>query len=158
MGMVTGLYKWLLIFFLFCTIIAIAVWYYKDTQRRIAVLIENAGKLELAVQTQTDTIQSMIEDFELIRQSRDQVDKQFADGMNRVRMLEERFLNHDLSYLARNRPGLIENRINQATKDSNRCFEILSGSPLTLQEIDAVLPSQINNICPDLANPNYVAR
>ena len=53
------------------------------------------------------------------------------------------------------KPNLVENIINNATDDVNRCFEILSGSPLTLEEIDATKQSEINASCPAIANPNY---
>jgi chromosome segregation ATPase len=153
-----GIYKWILIFVLAGAIISLGLWYYRDTQQRIQTLVENASRLQTAVAEQTEAIESMTKDLQLIEEARRQIDAEFKRASDRVRALEEKLSNHELDYLAKNKPVLVERRINQATKDMNRCFEIISGSPLTLQEIDAVLPSQINSICPDLANPNYIPR
>lgn len=153
-----GIYKWILIFVLAGAIISLGLWYYRDTQQRIQTLVENASRLQTAVAEQTEAIESMTKDLQLIEEARRQIDAEFKRASDRVRALEEKLSNHELDYLAKNKPVLVERRINQATKDMNRCFEIMSGSPLTLQEIDAVRPSQINSICPDLANPNYIPR
>ena len=54
-----------------------------------------------------------------------------------------------------NKPKLIQRVISRASARVLRCFEILSGSPLTNKEITATKPSQINTECPSIANPNY---
>ena len=51
---------------------------------------------------------------------------------------------------------VIEKIINNATDNSQRCFEILTGSPLTEKEKNATKKSEINPECPSIANPNYV--
>ena len=51
---------------------------------------------------------------------------------------------------------VIEKIINNATDNSQRCFEILTGSPLTEKEKNASKKSEINPECPSIANPNYV--
>jgi len=37
-----------------------------------------------------------------------------------------------------------------------RCLEIVSGSPLTEEEINVTKKSKANTTCSDIANPNYV--
>ena len=37
-----------------------------------------------------------------------------------------------------------------------RCLEIVSGSPLTEEELNVTKKSKANTQCPDIANPNYI--
>ncbi len=61
----------------------------------------------------------------------------------------------DIGFLAEKKPGLVKNIINNGSMDSARCFEILSGSPLTDRERAATKKSETNRACPEIANPNY---
>ena len=72
--------------------------------------------------------------------------------------LDKRFTKkkRDIGKLAIERSKAIERIINSASDKAARCIEIASGSPLTEQEINATLKSQINTECPSIANPNYV--
>jgi len=45
--------------------------------------------------------------------------------------------------------------INRASDNALRCFELLTGSPRTENELKANKKSQLNSECPTLANPNY---
>lgn len=91
-------------------------WYYKDTQNRMNVLRENAARLEVAVraneealeQTQADAARNAELNLEL--QERLQVSERYGDE------LRETLQRHDLTRLALQRPGLIEQRMNDATK------------------------------------------
>ena len=65
------------------------------------------------------------------------------------------FGTRDIGKLAENKPGPIGKVISKASKNALRCFEILSGSPLTESELAATKPSQLNSECPSIANPNY---
>ncbi len=60
---------------------------------------------------------------------------------------------HELGVLAANKPKLVEQIINKASQDAIRCFELLSGSPLTEKEKGAKNEKEFNNQCPFL----YVA-
>ena len=63
---------------------------------------------------------------------------------------------HDLAFLAENKPGLVEKVIDKGSKDMLRCLEIVSGSPLTEEELNVTKKSKANTQCPDIANPNYI--
>lgn len=90
--------------------------YFKWSQNEIATLVANNAKLEMAVQEQKRTIEEMVA-FQK-RQAKDLVDLQ--KGLNESRaygnQLEEKLAKHDLEMLARKKPGLIEKRINDATR------------------------------------------
>ncbi len=61
---------------------------------------------------------------------------------------------HELDILAQNKPGLVTRVINKAGKNALRCFEVLTGSPLTHDELQADKPSLYNRECPTI-HPKY---
>ena len=85
-----------------------------------------------------------------------QVSSEFEAAESRVSGLEDKLKEHDLPYLAEQKPRLIDKIVDKGTKDVLRCLEIVSGSPLTEEEINVTKKSKANTTCPDIANPNYV--
>jgi predicted nuclease with TOPRIM domain len=130
-------------------------YYYNSTQKKIQTLTIENTQLQSAVEKNEKTIDTLIIDIESIRVERGILDNQFKLAQAQVELLKDKLSEHDLEYLANKKPQLVENIVNDSTDDVNRCFEILSGSPLTLEEIDATKPSDINTSCPSIANPNY---
>jgi len=135
--------------------ITFALYYYNSTQKKIQTLTVENTQLHTAVDRNEQTINTLTTDIETIRQERNILDQQFRLAQQQVQILQQKLSDHDLEFLAMQKPNLVENIINNATDDVNRCFEILSGSPLTLEEIDATKQSEINASCPAIANPNY---
>ena len=103
-------------------------------------------------------------DFEAIIKVRNDL-----EDLNRVletanRNLNEKFnkLNaagdkRDIGALSVTRPKSIERILNKDEVHERRCFEIIGGAPLTEEELNATKKSKVNSVCPELANPNYVA-
>lgn len=120
-----------------------------------ATLTADNAQLEQSIKDQQDAIASLRLDINLINNVQQETFENFEAARNRVRDLEDRLGRHELGFLASQRPGLVENIINDATSEVGRCFEIATGSSLTQQEIDATLPSEINSECPNLANPSF---
>ena len=91
-------------------------WYYKDTQERMGVLRENAAKLEVAVRaneealaaTQADAARNAALNLEL--QTKLQVSEKYGDELRAT------LQKHNLTMLALKKPGLIEKRMDDATK------------------------------------------
>jgi predicted nuclease with TOPRIM domain len=135
--------------------VTFGIYYYNTTQKKIETLTIQNSQLSTAVDRNEQTINTLTSDIETIRQERNLLDQQFRRAQEQVQNLEDKLSEHDLEFLASQKPELVENIINNSTNDANRCFEILSGSPLTLEEIDAAKPSEINTSCPTIANPNY---
>lgn len=123
-----------------------------------ATLTANIAQLTQAISEQQDTISSLQNDIESQARIFQETNSKFERSRQQVDKLRERLGKHELGYLAANKPGLVENIINNATDNIGRCFEIASGALLTEAERNATLPSQINRECPDLANPNYRGR
>ena len=67
----------------------------------------------------------------------ERLQKQFIQIRDRNRVLENRLSRHDIGNLGVSRPESTERVLNGATKNVSRCFEIISGSPLTEKELSA---------------------
>lgn len=129
--------------------------YYEYTQNQIRVYAQNAATAELAQRETEAALQQTQEDLQRVQEQFTIVTEKFQVAEERVDNLEIKLKEHDLAYLAANRPKDVEKIIDKATENVLRCLEIASGSPLTEDEINATKRSQINGECPDLANPNY---
>lgn len=137
------------------TILGAFYWYFHWSQNELAVLRENNAKLETAVQIQEQTIKKLQEDFKRQAEILGEVNDNFAKSQEEARKLSDKLMKHDIGHLAEKKPGLMENRINKASRDAARCFELLSGAEHTQEELAATKKSEINNECPSIANPNY---
>lgn len=122
--------------------------YYKDSQERIATLTTNNAKLDTAVKTSEAAIASIQADMKKVNTQLKKVSSDFADIRNQNNKLAEKLENIDLGILAINKPKIIERAINGGTKNAGRCFEILSGDPLTTKEKEALNAKAFNKECP----------
>lgn len=132
-----------------------AYYYYTSTQSRIAQLIENNAVLEennkqlvTANETNLNTISELQQSYQRVQEQYTQIQSEFQVIRLQNRELRERLGRHELDALAIAKPGLVENVINDASENALRCFELLSGSPLTEQERNARTAVQANPECP----------
>jgi cell division protein FtsB len=123
-------------------------WYYKDSQAKIMTLQANNAKLELAVQTNEQTIKTLQQDYQQAAQQVTQVNTELNDSRSQNKELQLRLSKHELGALAAAKPGLVQSTVNAATAKAGRCFELLSGSPLTTTERDAKNAKAFNSECP----------
>lgn len=123
-------------------------WYYKDTQNTITILNQNNAKLEIATATSEKTIKSLQNDYSATVAENKRINREYASIRRQNNLLREKLANSDFKYLALSKPELIEQLINEGTKNANRCFEILSGAPLTDKERNATTDSEFNKECP----------
>lgn len=149
------MYIYLAVFMAFIGLAGSFYWYYSSSQATIATLNANNAKLEIAVETNEKTIKSLQKDIDVLNSTYSDLFQKFGDIERENRQLSDNLSQHDLGKLAEEKPGLVEEIINKATVDANRCFEILSGLPLTESEKKATKASEINTQCPSIANPNY---
>ena len=131
--------------------------YIKHLQAENATLTANNQKLEQSVNIQKETIASLESDAKEVGKQVILVNKQFREARQENNILRKKLAKHDIAYLAEKKPGLMTKVVNNGTADVGRCFEILSGSPLTEKEKAATKKSQTNTSCPDIANPSYRA-
>ncbi len=123
-----------------------------------AILKANQVKLESAVQEQKTLIENQKKDFAEILNANKEMNELVNVLKKDLEDLDKRFnkKNRDFGKLAIQRTEAIERIMNKGSKNAARCIEIASGSPLTEEEKNATLKSEINTECPSIANPNYV--
>jgi chromosome segregation ATPase len=126
----------------------IGYWYYNDTQGRMAILQENNAKLETAVALNEAAIDQMQADFASQQTELNRINQEYAAIRRENNRLANKLANIDLSLLAAEKPTSIERAVNRGTVNAGRCFEILSGSPLTESEINAKDGESFNKECP----------
>ena len=109
---------------------SIGVWYYRDSQAKMALLIADNAKLETAVKEQEDAISSMKQHAE---EQAKQV-QELQTGLNAANddkiSLEKTLRDHDLAALARKNPKLLEDKMNKATDRVWRDLEVTTGAVL----------------------------
>jgi hypothetical protein len=123
-------------------------WYYTDTQKRMNILIENNAQLNIAVQTNEQTISTMQADFAAANAELQRVNQEFAAIQRQNQVLADKLERHDLGLLGASKPGLVERVINNATDKAGRCFELLTGAELTDDERNATNANAFNSECP----------
>ena len=101
--------------------------YYKDSQKRIAILTENAAKAELAVETQKAAITSMKDNFEKQAVLVTNLQGKLSEAEDGYKKLSSKLRRHDLEELSRAKPGLMEKKINNGTKKLLLELEAISG-------------------------------
>ena len=131
-----------------CVMGGIGYWYYNDTQERMAILQENNAKLEMATQLQEEAIESLQADYALAQEENVRINQAYAEIRRQNARLSDKLADMDLGLLAAEKPDSIERAINRGTENAGRCFEILSGSPLTEEEKNAENDIAFNKECP----------
>lgn len=124
------------------TVVGGAFFYYKDSQATIAALNQQTATLTQAVDQQKDAIEAMEQSIRDQAAIREDMMKEVESAKKDVEKLQTRIASHDLKLMASQKAELLEKKINRATNDVMRCFEIATG--------DAILPDEKNNQCSDL--------
>ena len=151
-----GKIKMLLILTVVIGAVGFGAWkYYQYTQEQIRIYAVNAATAELAQQQAELAVESLKRDMVEIQAQFTEVSAKFAVAKGRVDALEGKLSEHEIGDLAQKKPKLIEKIIDKGTQDVLRCYEILTGSPLTDEEIAVTKKSKANTTCSDVANPNY---
>ena len=123
-----------------------------------AILKANQIKLEEAVSSQKELIAKQQEDFKEILEANKKFNELVSALKKDIDDLDNRFNKdgRDFGKLAIEKTESIQRIVNGASDKALRCVEIAGGAPLTEQELNATVKSEINRECPSIANPNYV--
>lgn len=92
-----------------------AWFYYQDTQETIATLRDNNSKLQIAAETNQNTINSLERDFQLAQENMLLLQERAKEAEAYQDELSAKLRRHDLTVLTLQKPGLIEKRVNNAT-------------------------------------------
>jgi len=138
--------------------------YYKDTQATImgltgqvtALTTEVAAKQKVIEQKEADEVLQKIVNTTLnneLASSRVNVEDLQGILKKKNRITGK---TRDLGKLAIHRPATMAKIFTKGTNNAMRCVELASGAEHTADELAAERRSQINGLCTELANPNYL--
>lgn len=146
---------WIFIGLLIAMMSGAAYYYYNTTQSRISELIANNATLEANNLTITNANEQNIQTITDLQLSYQKVQEDFSRVQSEFQIvrlqnneLKERLGRHELDALASAKPVLVERIINNASKNSMRCFELMSGAPLNEKERNAKNEKEFNSECP----------
>ncbi len=95
----------------------VGYFYYKDTQSQILILTQNAAKLDAAVNIVKQENTKLKEDFESQAKARSELSNKLNGIEVSLDNTNKKLRNHNLTLLALKKSGLVESRINDATRD-----------------------------------------
>jgi len=107
--------------------------YWWTSERRIERLTENNAALTIAATTNQDTIEKMDLDNRAFQLANDELKVKLQASEIYGEQLAEKLRTHDLTMLTLRKPGLIETRVNNATK---KLFEDFESSTATVDPDD----------------------
>ena len=105
-----------------------AKYYYDTTQATISQLRENNAKLEVANETNQKTINKMLEDAVRLNALTDQLGNDLKKAEQYGDELRATLNKHNLTHLANKKPGMIENRMQNATDKLWDDLESITGN------------------------------
>ena len=120
------------------------------------ILKENELKLNDAIAAQDAVIAAKAKQAEDIQTANNALRAETSRLNSEKDNLAKKLGKHELDILAQNKPGLVSRVINRASDNALRCFEVLTGSPLTQDELQADKPSLYNRECPTI-HPKHPA-
>ena len=105
-----------------------AKYYYDSTQAKIEQLVAEKQILDQAVRTSEATIGRLREDAATQQRLNDELQANLREAEAGLDQIRATLSDHDLTRLALRKPGLIETRINNGTKEVFDQIEIDSGA------------------------------
>jgi len=127
---------------------AVGYWYYNDTQARLALLQENNTKLELAVATNEQALESLQADYTSAKNEISTLNSAYQAIRRQNSRLADKLQKIDLESAAIVNAEGIERAVNTGTENAGRCFELLSGAELNEKERNAQDGIAFNKECP----------
>lgn len=105
-----------------------AYWEYSSMQKRIETLRENNAKLEMVAKQNQQVIEEMQAFSKMQEELNLELNKKLQDASKYKDELLSKLRKHDLALLSLKKPGLVEKRINDATKKVFDEIESLTGA------------------------------
>ena len=97
--------------------------WYTDTMQRFEVLAAEKAALDLKSQQQEAAFKALTESYEKQRVANDALTRKNQEIQQETQAYLQIFKKHDLTKLARAKPGLIETRANKATEEIFKVIE-----------------------------------
>ncbi|MDA9302616.1 hypothetical protein N8072_00640 [bacterium] len=134
MRILSKLKVYLIMFAAFAAFAGVAYWYYQDSQAALKQYAENQAKLELALTTQAQAMESLKSDLALMQEVQQNLITAFSNSRELTKSLETLFNEdsdgnpRDFSVLSAEQPELVTKELNRGTHEVFECFENLSGN------------------------------
>jgi Holliday junction resolvasome RuvABC ATP-dependent DNA helicase subunit len=118
--------------------------YFKYTEQRLEKKAQEIAELQIQVSIQNKTIEEIKEDSKKIVEIKNKLLEMEKDFSNSKAELNQKLMK--LYNTAKNKPQLVENIINNATKERLRCIEIATGDiPVEIDDKNSVCKELIKN-------------
>jgi magnesium-transporting ATPase (P-type) len=135
---------------LFVGVLVGAFFYTQYLQKQLMISEGNNIKLEQAVDSQKEALESMQRDIKQIQQINSELSAQNEKHRQDANSLRSKFSSRDLGLFMETDPEKAQRVINNATERALRCIELASGAQLNEKERNAKTPEEANRECPGL--------
>lgn len=106
-----------------------AFYYYKDTQARLQQAAENLAKAETAAKANEEAVRQLTKHAEEMQLAMDGLQNDLKAAEAYQDKLAQKLRKHNLTLLTMKKPGLIETRVNNASKKLLEEFESITTPP-----------------------------
>jgi len=124
--MIYKFYSYLISFGILAGVVGAGYLYYKDSQKKIAQLTESNAELKFTAELCEQTVDSLSKDILRTQRLVTDLEEKNKAAEEYSSELLRRLQEHDLVALTFNKPGLIEKRVNNATKKVFRDIESIT--------------------------------
>ena len=137
-------------------------WKYTSMEQELAQARQNVVTLSESLEKSEAAIESIHADIDKNMAAVQRLNSINNSQQKEIREMRSRFSTsangqpRDLGNLAEAKSQAIERLINRGSEFASRCIELSSGAEHTAEELAATKPSEINTVCPRLANPNFI--
>lgn len=121
--------------------------YVNNLNNNIKDLVKAKAELTIAKKLQDETIEQLAKEREQMQSQLKSVFSNLNTIKQQNNVLQKRIRDSNIGQAAKEQPALVESTINKTSKNTNRCFEIASGSPLTDKEKKAKNAQDFNPEC-----------
>lgn len=101
----------------FVAAIGLAFWWYKNNENKIEKLTQENERLKISYESCQNVLGEMIEEREAAEENEQELITRVKEAEQYSNELIQKLRKHDLTKLTMAKPGLIESRINNATKE-----------------------------------------
>jgi DhnA family fructose-bisphosphate aldolase class Ia len=120
----------------------------EQLQAENAQLQANINIYKDAIQTQDNTIKFLQEQQKKRAEDFLKIESKFSQIRNENQVIKDRIAEFEKAMDAATNPVSAEIAVNNISRNSNRCFELASGAPLTEKEKKAKNETEFNPECP----------
>ena len=129
--------------------------YFNHTEKQKQILMSQIASLQASIQIYDEANKQNLETIDDLLRFSEENTKIYNDTISEYQVilsqkneLSQRLEDRDLNKIALAKPELMEKILNGASKNAIRCFELISGVPLTLKEKQAKTGQEFNAECP----------